>query len=409
MKDKEIQKLINAEKKRQEDTIDLIASENIVSDDVLEALGSVFTNKYAEGYPGKRYYCGNQVVDKLELLVKDRALKLYDLDENVWDVNVQANSGSPANFAVYNALIPPGGKIMGLTLSMGGHLTHGHKSSITGNRWIQIPYELDKDTGLLNYKTIKEHAIRHKPDIIVAGYTAYSKIIDFKAFQNIAKKVGALFMVDMSHIAGLIAAKEYPTPFNYADVVTATTHKSLRGPRAALIFAKKEHINAINKAIFPGIQGGPHMNTIAAIGVALKEASTKKFKNTIKQVIINARALSSTLSNMGWQIISDGTDSHMFLVDTWTNGMGISGNDASKLLEAVGIITNKNMIPNDCKSVIDPSGIRLGTLTVTTRGMKEKEMIQLAHIINDCLCATNEITLQSIKIKVNALTKKYKM
>jgi glycine hydroxymethyltransferase len=388
MKDKEIGKLISAEKARQKSVINLIASENIVSKDVLEALGSELTNKYAEGYPGKRYYGGQTYTDKIEILAQKRALKLFGLKENDWQVNTQPLSGSPANLAVYVGLIEKGAKIMGMSLDHGGHLTHGHKVSATGKFWQQIPYGVDKNTEQLNYEDIKAIAQKEKPAIIVAGFTAYPRVVDFKKFREIADSVGALLMVDMSHFAGLVAGRAYPSPFEYADVVTTTVHKTLRGPRSALIFSKidaRELGKKIDKAIFPGLQGGPHMNQIAAVAVALKEAASGDFKKYAAQVKKNAHTLAETLKKLGWKIISGGTDTHLILVDTWMDGKGISGKEASEKLEKAGIIVNKNTIPNETRSPMDPSGIRLGTAAETTRGRKEKDMIKIAEKINTVL------------------------
>jgi len=395
MKDIQIKKLIDTEKKRQKSVINLIASENYVSSDVLEALGSEFVNKYSEGYPGKRYYGGNEIVDKMENLCKDRALKLFGLKD--WSVNVQALSGSPANLAVYVALVPQGGKIMGMSLDQGGHLTHGHKVSATGKFWTQIPYGVDKDTEVLNYESLKEIAMREKPAILVGGYTAYPRIIDFKRLREIADACGALLMVDMSHIAGLVAGKVYPSPFLYADIVTTTVHKTLRGPRSALIFTNnakkiasktgKEQTlgELVDKAVFPGLQGGPHDNQVAAVAVALKEANTPAFRKYAGQIKKNAKVLAEELSKKGWRIISGGTDSHLILVDTWMDGKGISGGEASDRLERQGIIVNKNAIPYDTRPPVDPSGIRLGTAAETTRGKKEKDMKKIAEKIDSIL------------------------
>jgi glycine hydroxymethyltransferase len=435
MKDKEVEKLMKAEKERQKKQINLIPSENFVSQDVLEALGSEFVNKYSEGYPGKRYYCGQVNADKIELLCQKRALKLFKLSPEKWHVNVQALSGSPANLAVYFALVPPGGKIMGMTLDNGGHLTHGHKVSATGKFWTQVPYGVNKETEVLDYEELKKIAIENKPNIIVAGYTAYPRTIDFKKFREIAdavdravldsqleaesgKGVGekglsplrraesevnvenrevlkselsprkTILMVDMSHFAGLVAGSAYPSPFEYADIVTTTVHKTLRGPRSALIYAKKDSRELgklIDKAIFPGLQGGPHMNQIAAVAVCLKEASSPEFKKYAKQVVKNTKVLSDELKKLGWKIISDGTDSHLILMDTWLGGKGISGTDASVKLEKAGIIVNKNTIPNETRSPFDPSGIRLGAAFETTKGKKEKDMIKIAKQIDQIL------------------------
>lgn len=392
MKDLQIKKLIEGEAKRQKSVINLIASENYVSKDVLEALGSVLTNKYSEGYPGKRYYGGNAVIDKVENLAKERALKLFGLDEKKWHVNVQPLSGSPANLAVYVALVPKGGKIMGMTLSEGGHLTHGHKVSATGKFWQQISFGVDPKTEVINYSEIKKIAVKEKPNIIVSGFTAYPRIVDFKKFRDIAKASRALLMVDMSHFAGLVAGGAYPSPFPYADIITTTTHKTLRGPRGAMIFVRKqknkdgkEISELIDKAVFPGLQGGPHNNQTAAIAVALKEDNTPAFKKYAKQVTKNAKALADELKKLGWKIISGGTDSHMVLMDVWMDGKGLSGSEASDRLEKAGIIVNKNTIPGETRSPFDPSGIRLGTPAETTIGKKEKDMIKIARKIDSVL------------------------
>lgn len=388
MKDTAIKKLIQQEEKRQNSVINLIASENYVSDDVLEALGSTLTNKYSEGYPGKRYYGGNEIIDTIETLAQDRALSLFSLEKNKWHVNVQPLSGSPANLAVYSALVPLGGKIMGLKLSSGGHLTHAQSVSMTGKIWKQVPYEVDPITEVLNYKEVERIAITEKPDIIVAGFTAYPRVIDFKKFATIAKKSGSLLMVDMSHVAGLVAGGVYPSPFPYADIVTTTVHKTLRGPRSAMIFVQKDvrgMDKKIDKTIIPGLFGGPHNNQIAAVAVALREAQAPAFKKYAAQVIKNAQTLASELQKHGFRIITGGTDSHLILMDTWAEGKGVSGKEASDRLEKQNIIVNMNTIPQDPRGVMDPSGIRLGTAAVTTLGMKEKDMIAIAKKINEIL------------------------
>lgn len=405
MKDTQIKKLIDAEKKRQKKVINLIASENYVSDDVLEALGSELTNKYAEGYSTLRYYGGNEVVDKIENLCKERALKLFGLTSDSrlatsnWSVNVQPLSGSPANLAVYLGLVPLGGKIMGMNLQDGGHLTHGYKVSATGKFWQQIPYGVNKDTEQLDYEEIKKIALKERPDIIVAGFTAYPRIVDFKKFREIVNACGAYLMVDMSHFAGLVAGEVYPSPFKYADVVTSTVHKTLRGPRSAMIFSRtditipnskgeqKSISDLIDKAVFPGLQGGPHINQIAAVAVALKEASTPAFKKYAKQIVKNADTLAKELKKLGWKIISGGTDTHLILMDTWMDGAGVSGKEASDKLEKAGIIVNKNTIPNETRSPMDPSGIRLGTAAETTRGKVEKDFVLIAQKIDKILRA----------------------
>jgi glycine hydroxymethyltransferase len=398
MKDKQIERLIGAEQKRQRRVINLIASENYVSKDVLTALGSELTNKYAEGYSGHRYYGGNEISDQIENLCKERALKLFRLDAKKWSVNVQPLSGSPANLAVYLALVPSGveGKIMGMSLDHGGHLTHGHKVSATGKFWTAVHYGVNRETEQLDYDEIMEIAKSEKPNIIVAGYTAYPRIIDWQKFRHIADEVGAIFMVDMSHLAGLVAGGVYPSPFKYADVVTTTTHKTLRGPRSALIFSKideRELGKKIDKAVFPGLQGGPHLNQIAAVAVALAEANRPEFKKYAKQVVKNARVLADELARLGWRLVSGGTDSHLILMDTWRGGNpstslgagGISGKTASDVLEQGGIIVNKNTIPFDTRSPVDPSGIRLGTAAETTRGKTEKDFVAIAKQINKIL------------------------
>lgn len=385
MKDKKIAQLIKKETTRQKKVVNLIASENYVSGDVQKALGSVLTNKYAEGYPSARYYGGNEVIDEVERLCQERALKLFGISVKKWRVNVQALSGSPANLAVYLALVPQGEKIMGMALSCGGHLTHGHKVSATGMFWKQVSYCVSKDTERLDYDELKQIALRERPKLIVAGYTAYPRKIDFKKWREIANACGAYLLVDMSHIAGLVAGKVHPSPFPYADVVTTTTHKTLRGPRHALIFSKKELASKIDKAVFPGLQGGPHENTIAAVAVALDEAMSPPFKAYSRQVVKNAQTLAKELAARGWRIVSGGTDNHLLLMDVWQAGKGIGGDEASKRLEKAGIIVNKNMIPFDERSPVDPSGIRLGTAAETTRGKKEKDMVRLAIKINEIL------------------------
>jgi len=384
MKDKKIERLIQKEKARQKRVINLIASENYASSDVLLALGSIFVNKYAEGYPGKRYYRGSEIVDELEILTKKRALKLFKLSPKKWDVNAQTFSGSPANFAVYHAILPKNGKIMGMNLNHGGHLTHGQSVSLTGKLWKQIPFGVDKKTELLDFKALRKIAKKEKPDIIVAGFTAYPRKINFKKFREIADNVGAYLMVDMSHIAGLIAGGVHPSPFKYADIVTTTTHKTLRGPRAALIFSRideRKFPQKINRTVFPGLQGGAHMNQIAATAVALFEASGQTFKKYIKQVVKNTNILAEELKRYGFKLISGGSDTHLILIDIWENGDGITGKEASERLEKNGIIVNANTIPFDTRTPKDPSGIRLGTPAETTRGKKEKDFKKIAQKI----------------------------
>jgi len=388
MHDKQIEKLIKLEDKRQKSVINLIASENYVSKDVLQALGSILTNKYAEGYPGKRYYGGNNIIDKVENLCIERALKLFKLKSEDWHVNVQLLSGSPANFALYSALVPVGGKIMGMKLTSGGHLTHGHPLSMTGKLWKPIQFELDANTEVIDYEKLKQMAIVEKPDIIVCGFTAYPRFVDFKKFREIADACGAILHVDMSHFAGLVAGGVYPSPFQYADTVMTTTHKSLRGPRQAILFVRKDERGfdkKLDKMVIPGLFGGPHENNIAGVAIALKEAMTGAFKKYTKQVVKNAKTLANELQKLGWHIISGGTDSHLILMDTWMNGKGISGKEASERLEKAGIIVNMNTIPGDTRSVMDPSGVRLGTCAETTRGRKEQDFIKIARQIDKIL------------------------
>ena len=397
MKDTQIKKLIDLEKKRQKNVINLIASENVVSKDVIEALGSELTNKYAEGYSGKRYYGGNEFADKIEDLCKDRALALFGLSPDLWHVNVQPLSGSPANLAVFLALVPKEGKIMGMSLTHGGHLTHGQKVSATGKFWTSVQFGVNEKSEMIDFEVIKAQAIAEKPAIIVAGFTAYPRTVDFKKFREVADDCGAILMADMSHFAGLVAGKAYPSPFEYADVVTTTVHKTLRGPRSALIFVKKDKTkldakgnpvsfaSLIDRAVFPGLQGGPHLNQIAAVAVALKEASTPAFKKYAGQVVKNAKVLADELAKKGWRIVSGGTDSHLVLIDTWMGGKGIGGKEASDRLEKAGIIVNKNTIPGETRTTVDPSGIRVGSAAETTRGKKEKDFKKIAEKIDKVL------------------------
>ena len=418
--DKIVRKIIKNETRRQDETLDLIPSENITSAEVLAALGSSFTNKYAEGYPGARYYGGNQCADEIEELCRARALAAFGLSPQKWHVNVQPYSGSPANLAVYLALaapakaaertkVPPH-KIMGLRLDMGGHLTHGHGVSATGKFWNAVHYGVDKKTELLDYAEIARIARAERPRIIVAGYTAYPRVIDFKKFRAIADSVNAYLMVDMSHFAGLVAGGAYPSPFAYADIVTSTTHKTLRGPRGAMIFANRasktavvheiDIARAIDRAVFPGLQGGPHLNQIAATAVALRDAAHPAFKKYAAQVVKNAHALADGLVRRGWRIVSGGTDTHLLLVDVATRG--IFGKAASVRLEENGIICNYNTIPYDPRPPMDPSGIRLGTPALTTRGMKEKEMKEVARLIDEVLGKKKNVKKEAL-----ALCKKF--
>ena len=373
--DQEIFNLIEQEEQRQHNKIRLIASENYVSSAVLQATGSVLTNKYSEGYPGKRYYEGQQVIDQIETLAIDRAKALFGAEH----VNVQPYSGSPANMAVYLAFLKPGDTILGMALPHGGHLTHGSKVSISGKYFNAQSYALTED-GVLDYDVIRAKALECKPKILIAGHSAYPRILDFKKFREIADEVGALLLVDMAHFAGLVAGGVHPSPIPYADVVTTTTHKSLRGPRGAMILCKEIHAKAIDKAVFPGMQGGPHDNTTAAIAVALKEASSDEFKEYAQQIVKNAKALATVLTEKGFSLVTNGTENHLMLLDL-TN-KGISGNQAAKALDEAGIVLNSNAVPFDTRKPFDPSGVRMGTSAVTSRGFKEAEMEKIGLFID---------------------------
>ena len=367
---------IEKERNRQLTTLELIASENFVSDDVLEAMGSVMTNKYAEGYPGKRYYGGCEFVDVAEQVAIDRLTELFGAKY----ANVQPHSGAGANLAVFYSLLQPGDKVMGMNLSHGGHLTHGSPVSISG-KWFEIvSYGVREDTQLIDYDELEAIAKKEQPKLIIAGASAYSRTIDFARFRQIADEVGAKFMVDMAHIAGLVAAGLHPSPIPYADVVTSTTHKTLRGPRGGIILTNDEEIyKAINKAVFPGIQGGPLMHIIAAKAVAFNEALQPSFKVYAQQVLENSATLSETLQKEGAAIVSGGTDNHIVLVDL--RPWNLTGKEAEKLLEEAGITVNKNTIPYDPKSPFVTSGIRMGTAALTTRGMKKDEMVKIGEVI----------------------------
>jgi len=401
--DKQVFSLIKKEEKRQYNGIELIASENYVSEAVLEAMGSTLTNKYSEGLPGKRYYGGNEFIDEIEELAITRAKELFGVEH----VNVQPYSGSPANLAVYLATVKPGDSVLGMNLSDGGHLTHGFKVSVTGQWFDSHSYGVKED-GRIDYDEVLRLANMYKPKLLWAGFTAYSRNVDWNQFRRIANVSGSILAVDMSHIAGLVAAKQLESPVAVADIVTTTTHKTLRGPRGAMIMCKKEYAKKIDRAVFPGIQGGPHNNTTAAIAVALKEASSNDFKIYAKQVIKNARALSSELQRFGFSIISGGTDNHMMLLNVIEKG--IPGKEAEQILGEVGITVNKNTIPGETRSPLDPSGIRIGTAAVTTRGFVEKQMITIAKCIVDALTGNgNKEGLQQIKEKVRSLTKGFKI
>lgn len=385
MKDK-IFELIKKEEKRQREALEMIPSENYASKEVRQALGSVLVNKYSEGYPGKRYYQGNAVIDEVETLAIERAKKLFGVPY----ANVQALSGAAANAAVYFALLNPGDKIMGMVLSSGGHLTHGHpKITFSGKYFTSVQYSVNKD-GCLDYEAIEKMAMVEKPKIIVCGYTAYPRIIDFKKFGEIADKVGAYLLADISHIVGLVVAGVHPTPVPYADIIMATTHKTLRGPRGALLLVTEKGLNKdpemgkkIDRAVFPGLQGGPHDNQTAAIAVCLAEASTPAFKKYSQQVVKNAQVLAEELKKLGFKLVTGGTDNHLMVIDL--RSKNISGADAAIALEKAGIVVNKNTIPYDPNPPNNPSGIRLGTPAITSRGMKEKEMKKIAGWISQVI------------------------
>jgi glycine hydroxymethyltransferase len=400
--DPKIAKLIKKEEKRQQETLNLIASENYPSKAVREALSSIFVAKYAEGRPFKRYYGGQEFVDKLETLVEERVRKVFRLNPKKWAVNVQPYSGSPANYAILRALLKPGEKIMSLPLSHGGHLTHGAPVSLSGQDFKIVNYFLDKD-GLLDYKEIEKIARKEKPKLIIAGFTAYPRKIDFKKFAKISKKVKAYLLADISHITGLIIGGVHPNPFPWADVVMTTTHKTLRGPRGAIIICKKELESKIFQKVFPGLQGGPHEHTICAIGIALKEASSLAFKKYARQIVKNTKALATELKRYNFNLISGGTDNHLVLVDL-TN-KNITGKQAQSLLEKAGIIVNKNTIPYDPRPPFNPSGIRLGTPALTIRGMKEREMRETASFIAEIISSSKSVS--KIKKEVKKLCKRF--
>jgi len=374
--DPEMYALLAAEEKRQYDKIRLIPSENYVSQAVLEATGSVLTNKYSEGYSGKRYYEGQQIVDQVEDLAKARACALFGADH----ANVQPYSGSPANLAVYFALLKPGDTVMGQHLYHGGHLTHGWNVSITGAYYRSVQYTVHPETHRLDMDAIRETALKERPRLIVAGATAYPRIIDFAAFGAIAKEVGAYFLADISHISGLVVAGVHPHPFPHADVISTTTHKTLRGPRGGMLLTKAALADDIDRGVFPGLQGGPHNHTTAAMAVAFKEAATPEFKDYAAQIVKNAAALAAALMERGFKLVTGGTDNHLILIDVSTKG--IRGRKLAKVLDRCGIVCNMNTIPFDPRKPFDPSGIRLGTPAITSRGMKEKEMVRVADFID---------------------------
>jgi len=400
--DPEIYKLIYQETLRQALNLELIASENFASEAVLETQGSVLTNKYAEGYPGKRYYGGCEFYDEIENLAIERCKKLFGCEH----VNVQPHSGTQANMAVYFAVLNPGDTIMGMHLSHGGHLSHGHPTSFSGKYFKAVPISVSHKSEIIDYREARYLARVHKPKLIVGGSSAYSRVIDWKKFRQICDNVGAYFMADIAHYAGLIAAGIYPSPIPYADFVTTTTHKTLRGPRGGIIMCKKKYAHLVDRMIFPGTQGGPLMHVIAAKAVGLGEALKPEFREYQKQVLENARALASALQEYGYRIVSGGTDCHLAVVDL--RKQKITGLEAEKILDRVGITVNKNSIPHDPEKPFITSGIRIGTPAVTTRGMKEKEMLKIAEFIVLALAhRKDEIYLKNLKKKVITLTKKF--
>jgi len=399
--DSEIAEVIEKELNRQRGNIELIASENFVSPAVMAAMGTILTNKYAEGYPGRRYYGGCEEVDIAENLARERLKKLFNGEH----ANVQPHSGANANLGVYFSVLEPGDVVLGMNLSHGGHLTHGSPVNISGKYYKFVAYGVDENTGLIDYEKVRQIAKEKKPKLIVAGASAYPRVIDFKKFREISDEVGAMLMVDMAHIAGLVAAKLHPNPVDYADFVTTTTHKTLRGPRGGAIICKEEFAKAIDKAIFPGIQGGPLMHIIAAKAICFKEAMSDDFAGYQKQVIKNAQALSQALQDEGFNLVSNGTDNHLMLVDL--RNKNITGKDAEHLLDEVGITVNKNTIPFDPQSPFITSGIRIGTPAVTTRGFKEDDMVEIARIISHIISKPDDI--EATRKRVRVLTDKYQL
>ncbi len=383
-------------------TLELIPSENFPSKATLEALGSVFNNKYSEGYPGRRYYGGNEFIDVIENLAIERAKAIFGAEH----VNVQPYSGSPANMEVYLALMKPGDTFMGMMLGHGGHLTHGHKATFSGKLFNAVQYGVNKDTELLDYDEIRKMALEVKPKMIVCGISAYPRQVDFKAFGEIAKEVGAISMADIAHIAGLVAGGVHMSPFPYMDVVTTTTHKTLRGARGAIIMCKEQFAKDIDRAVFPGMQGGPHEHAIASFAVSFGEALKPEFKEYAKQIVSNAKALAESLIESGFRLVTGGTDNHLVLVDL--QNKGITGKEAERVLDIAGITTNANTIPFDTRSAFDPSGIRVGTPTVTTRGMKQAEMKQIGQFIARALTARDDkAKLEAIRGEVEELCKDF--
>ncbi len=400
--DPQIAEAIQHELERQQAYIELIASENFTSEAVMEATGSVFTNKYAEGYPGRRYYGGCEYADVVETLARDRAKQLFKAEY----ANVQPHSGSQANYAAYNAVLKPGDTILGMNLSHGGHLTHGHHLNFSGKNYNVIPYGVRQDTELIDYDEVARLAEEHKPKMIVGGASAYPRVIDFKKFREIADSVGALFLVDMAHYAGLVAAGVYPNPCEYADIVTTTTHKTLRGPRSGLILAKEQYGKAIDQNVFPGAQGGPLVHVVAAKAVCFLEALQPEFIAYQKQVALNAKALAASVTEAGFRVVSGGTDSHLVLVDVFAKG--VRGKEAEHALDQAHITVNKNAIPFDQNPPLNPSGVRLGTPAATTRGFGEEEFRTVGNLIAEVLNdVSSEENINNVRKKVTELTNRF--
>ena len=400
--DKAVFGAVRGEEVRQEEGLEMIASENYVSQAVLETLGTVFTNKYSEGYPGHRYYGGQEWTDVVETIARERAKKLFGADH----VNVQPLSGAAANLAAYAAILKPGDTVLGMDLSHGGHLTHGHPVTLSAQIYRFVRYKTEPN-GMIDYKKLEALAKKEKPKLILAGFSAYTRQLDYVKFAAIAKKVGAYSMMDMAHIAGLIAGKALPNPVPYFDIVTTTTHKTLRGPRGGMIFCTQALAQAIDKAVFPVLQGGPHMNIIAAKAVSFGEALKPAFQKYAKQTLKNAKTLEQEMRKRGYKILFGGTDNHMILVDVFTS-LGISGKEAEHILDAVGITVNKNMIPDDTRSPFDPSGIRVGVPAITTRGMREREVKQLARIMDEAFRnRADKKTLKQLRQEIKKLCKKF--
>ena len=394
--------LIQREQKRQEAELSLIASENYASKAVLQASGSVLTNKYAEGYPGRRYYAGNDIIDEIETMANETAQAAFETD---YHVNLQPYSGSPANLAAYSAVLQPGDTVLAMSLSHGGHLTHGHKVSLTGQIYNFVHYGVQQVTELIDYAQVAELARKHAPKLIVCGTTAYPMLIDYQAFSRIAKEVGALLMADIAHVSGLIAGHAHPTPFGIADIVTSSTHKTLRGPRGGMIFCKEPLAKAIDKAVFPGLQGGPHMQAIAAKAIAFHEALQPTFSVYAKQVTANAKVLAFELQQRGFRLVADGTETHLLLLDLQSTGLG--GKEAQEMLQECGLTANMNALPFDVRPPTNPSGLRLGTAAVTTRGMKESEMTQISILLEGLL--RQSMTPTDVREQAASLARRFRI